>query len=380
MAQDTLLVSPIKIDSLHQLIANRKNDDEEKVRLLNEYARLCFYNQQFQQGFIATRDAREMSKKLDFAGGEIMYYVTLAAFSRPGEIHNYRLEQARRLVHESDNQLAEYFSELNVPIGYPQDNLEQILEKLIPLLQYFENLDEKEIQFTIVSEIEWIYYRLRRANEAIINLKKMAELSSDLSQLYLEFISYSRLRYFYRLEGNTVESDKIEKKLIEMLSEDNDDNNSDYLNYIQATYYNNSGQYALAIDYYLKSADSFEEKGNLNMLIAIYDQFGYAYQQLEMHEKAVEISEKYISIFKKLNDNVGLHNAYHRPVLPLFELKRYDEARHYMALALQGTNEQDKPLLLAKSNMLEGQILMDEGKYERGYHLPSKDIRNLFKF
>ncbi len=195
MAQDTLLVSPIKIDSLHQLIANRKNDDEEKVRLLNEYARLCFYNQEFQIGLIAARDARELSKKLNFKGGEIMYYVTLAAFSRPGQIHNYRLEQARRLVHESDNQLAEYFTELNVPIGYPQNNPEQILEKLLPLLQYFENLDEKEIQFTIMNEIGWSYYVRGRINEAIINMEKMAEISTDLSQLYLEFISYSRLRY-----------------------------------------------------------------------------------------------------------------------------------------------------------------------------------------
>ncbi len=165
-----------------------------------------------------------------------------------------------------------------------------------------------------------------------------------------------------------------------MLSEDNDDNNSDYLNYLQATYYYYSGQYALAIDYYLKSADTFEEKGNLNRLIEIYDQFGYAYQQLEMHEKAVEIWEKYISIFKKLNDNVGLHNAYHRPVLPLFELKRYDEARHYMALALQGTNEQDKPLLLAQSNMLEGQILMDKGKYREAITYLKKTYETYLSF
>ncbi len=379
-AQDTLLINPAKIDSLQQLIDSRPKADEEKVRLLNEYARLCFFNQEFQKGFIATRDARELSSKIDFKGGQIMYYITLAAISRQGQIHNYRLEQARRLVEESDNQLAEYFTELNVPIGYPQNNPEQILEKLIPLLQYFENLDDKEIQFTIIDEMGWSYYILGRTNETKIIAKKMIELSSDLSQLYLKFISYSRLIYLNILEGDTDESGKIEKKLIEMFAEAKDHIDSDYLNYLQANYFNNSGQYALAIDYYLKSADEFEEKGNLNRLIKIYNQLGYAYQQFEMHEKAVEIYEKYISIFKKLNDNIGLHNAYQRPVLSLFELKRYDEARHYMALALQGANEQDRPLLLALNNMLEGQILMDEGKYREAIAYLQKTYETYLSF
>ena len=119
----------------------------------------------------------------------------------------------------------------------------------------------------------------------------------------------------------------------------------------------------LAIDYYLKSANVFEATGNLNMLAETYSQLGYAYETLEMQGKALEIYEKYISIFKKLNDNVGLHNAYDRPVFPLYELKRYDEARKYMALALQGANGQDRALLEAKSNSLEGQILLDQGAY-----------------
>jgi len=72
-AQDTLLIEPMKIDSLQQLIDARAKEDEEKVRLLNEYARLCFYNQEFAKGFVATREARQISKNLDFTGGEIMF-------------------------------------------------------------------------------------------------------------------------------------------------------------------------------------------------------------------------------------------------------------------------------------------------------------------
>ena len=74
--QDTISVYSVKIDSLHQLIDSHPDEDEEKVRLLNEYARLCFYDLDFRTGLIATREARLLSEKLDFAGGKIMYYLT----------------------------------------------------------------------------------------------------------------------------------------------------------------------------------------------------------------------------------------------------------------------------------------------------------------
>ena len=63
--QDSLLVDRSKIDSLKRLIELNSKADKEKVRLLNEYARLCFYNQEYKEGLIATRDARELSNKIE---------------------------------------------------------------------------------------------------------------------------------------------------------------------------------------------------------------------------------------------------------------------------------------------------------------------------
>ena len=362
-AQDTLLIEPVKIDSLQQLIDARAKEDEEKVRLLNEYARLCFYNQEFAKGFVATRDARQISKNLNFTGGEIMYYHTLAAFSGSGEMHNYYLQQARDIALKADSPVPDY-PEPIIPIGYRQRiDHQQLLDKLQPILDFFKELDDKEIQLTLMDPMAWSYYRLGRIDELKIILKNAAELSRDLNQLYPEFLAMTRLKSILNSEGKVEESKMLEQDLINLLSKGGDDNESAYLKFTQATYYNNSGQYALAIDYYLKSAEAFEDNGNLNMLVTIYNQLGYAYESLEMQDKAFEIYEKYISIFKILNDYDGLQSAYHRPVLPLYELKRYDEARKYMSMALQGSNEQRKPLLLAKSNMLEGLILMDSRKY-----------------
>ena len=118
-AQDTLLVNPVKIDSLKQLIDLRTKADEEKVGLLNEYARLCFYNQEYLKGFIATRDARDLSKKLGFRGGEVMYQLTLAAFFGNGNMYSYRIRQAKDLAQKANKKLSEYFIDLNIPHGYP---------------------------------------------------------------------------------------------------------------------------------------------------------------------------------------------------------------------------------------------------------------------
>ena len=154
-AQDTLLIEPIKIDSVQQLIDARAKEDEEKVRLLNEYARLCLYNLEFAKGFIATREARQISKNLDFKGGEIMYYHTLAAFQGRGEMHNYYLQQARNIALKTESQVPEY-PEPIIPTGYPPSvDDQQLLDKLQPIIDFFKELDDKEIQLTLMNPIAW---------------------------------------------------------------------------------------------------------------------------------------------------------------------------------------------------------------------------------
>src|SRR5688572_6436910 len=53
-AQDTLLLTNrTKIDSLEQLKDSREANDQVKVRLLNDYAQLCFHNNEFLKGLVA---------------------------------------------------------------------------------------------------------------------------------------------------------------------------------------------------------------------------------------------------------------------------------------------------------------------------------------
>ena len=70
----------LKMDSLNHLIENHPEEDIEKVRLMNEYARLCFYNLNYHEGFVATYNARQLSESLRYDEGIIMYYLTLASY------------------------------------------------------------------------------------------------------------------------------------------------------------------------------------------------------------------------------------------------------------------------------------------------------------
>ena len=100
--QDSLLVDRSKIDSLKRLLELNSKVDKEKIRLLNEYARLCFYNQEYKEGLIAAREARELSKKIEFDGGIVMFHITLGILSQgQGAINFYHRMQAGMLATKS---------------------------------------------------------------------------------------------------------------------------------------------------------------------------------------------------------------------------------------------------------------------------------------
>lgn len=156
-ALDSIPVFQSKTDSLLQLIESRIKDDEEKVFLLNEYARLSFYDLKFQTGLEATIKARVISKQLNFTGGQIMYYQTLAAFHGSGELYQYYQKKAELLSKSSDKQLLKYYVDLTV--RYPDISLEKPLPDLLSTYAFFEKIGEKEIQASIIHWLT-IYYFL----------------------------------------------------------------------------------------------------------------------------------------------------------------------------------------------------------------------------
>jgi len=381
-AQETLSVDSVKIDSLHALI-NQSKDNKERVRLLNEYARLCFFNHEYQKGFEATVEARDLSRKLEFKGGEIMYNLTLAAFIGGGDIMQYYQLKALKMSSNDNNRLSEYYIDLNIPKEYNGSyyrNFENELKKLNPIFQSYVNQDDKELQVVILTKIAYIYFRLGRFEEVKNSLEQVILLNKELDQLYLEIINFSRLYWFAAYDGkNSLESQRIENEMIKNLLKIEDKREIGNLNKVFGDAYRNVGKYSIAVDHYLKSINIFESLDDLNQLVQVYSEIGFLYETLELYGKAVETYENYIDIFKRLKDSIGLNEAYDRIVFPLYFGKEYSRARKFMALAIQTSQKEDSYYLEAKSNMLEGQILMDEKKFEEALRYLHKTYQSFSK-
>src|SRR6188768_711485 len=166
--QDSLLIDRSKIDSLKRLIELNPKTDKEEIRLLNEYARLCFYNQEYKEGLIAAREARELSKKIEFDGVIVMYHITLGIFSQGrGVINPYHRMKAGMLAKKIDDKVL--LRNPIMPNDYPYPLNEKTLKKLQPALEYFTALGDKEI-LTVILFINGLYYMQNRQPDKVNQL------------------------------------------------------------------------------------------------------------------------------------------------------------------------------------------------------------------
>ena len=163
--QDSLLVDRSKIDSLKRLIELNSKADKEEIRLLNDYARLCFYNQEYKEGLIAAREARELSKEIAYDGGIIMFHITLGIFSQGRGIINpyYRMKAGMLAKKTGDKAL---LRNPVMPNDYPYPLSEKTLKKLQPALEYFTPLGDKGI-LTVILFINGLYYIQNRQPDKV---------------------------------------------------------------------------------------------------------------------------------------------------------------------------------------------------------------------
>jgi hypothetical protein len=105
---------------------------------------------------IAARDARELSKKMEYDDGIVMYHITLAIFLQGrGAITSYHRMNAGMLATKTGNKAL--LRNPVMPYGYPYPLDEKTLKKLQPALEYFTALGDKEI-ITDILFINGLYY------------------------------------------------------------------------------------------------------------------------------------------------------------------------------------------------------------------------------
>ena len=76
-AQETPYNYIVKADSVQKLLSKNPAQNQQKVLWLNEFARFSNHSLEFEKGLIATKQARELSKKLNYKNGEVQYYRTM---------------------------------------------------------------------------------------------------------------------------------------------------------------------------------------------------------------------------------------------------------------------------------------------------------------
>ena len=177
--------------------------DMEKVRLLNEYARSSFYNEKLIQGFTATIEALNISKKIGYKEGEVMYHKTLAAFLGDSDMVPYHYQKARMLYTQLGK--VESFEEVQIPVGYPYPLNEKYHQILINALEHFKDVENKEIIATIYVNLGGYYFMTQNLEALDTSIDKIIEIFTELGDLYPIFLYYSYKTYFANIRGDTQE-------------------------------------------------------------------------------------------------------------------------------------------------------------------------------
>ncbi len=352
-----------KMDSLNLLIKNYPEDNEEKVKLLNQFARLCFYNNDFQKGFTMTYQARELSSDLDFQEGMLMYYLTLSSYHTQGEMRGYYRKKAQWLTRQLDDQMEKYDMFTEIPgYNFGEDFL-SLIDQFNVSYDHFEKLRDTEMQANILMGISYLQYKLGNLDEANIINETVKRLFTEIGEKYPVFLlSLYKMNNLIQ-SGKIDEAKEIEFDIIELIAHKENDNFLGLIASTMATNYRERGRWVLAIEYYIKSLEFTDQMDDLELLARIHFWLGISYENLNMNSKAADSYTKSISVLKELQDTTNIYNAYSTLVFPLISLKRYDEARKYMDLSLHDTITVNRIYILARYKDAEAQILRDQGRY-----------------
>ena len=371
-AQDTLFVDTGKLDSLKVLVFKRNHNDKEKIRLLNEYARMSFYNQEIIQGFSATIEAIELSEEIGFKEGEIMFHETLVAFLGQGDIVSYHHQKARMLstkLNQNDS-----FIEIQPPNGYPAPYNEITYKKLLKALEQFKDVKNKEVLAVLYGHLGYYYYTINDVDQFRITVNRIIEIYSDLEEFYPIFLYYSYLGYIAIEEKDVSEKKIIEAKINELVASMKNKTETGPLNFQLANYYRINGQNTIAIEHYLQCIDFFESINDYFMLTDVYSQMYRLYSDLEMFDRGAEAMENRVKLLEAHNLSSDMFSAYNQVMWAMYDAKNYDKANYYNELKKSVSTQLTAEEFVADSYSLEGHIQMDKKHYRVAISLIEKAL------
>jgi len=371
-AQDSLYVDSQKVDSLLMLLENHQSDDIERVKLLNEYARLSFYHRDLIQGFEATIQARDIAKKIGYKEGEILYHETLAAFIGDGDMVSYHHQKARMLFTQLNK--SESFVVVQPPQGYPNPINEAYSRKLIQALEHFKDKGQKEIIATLYDHLGGYYFRNNKIDKLKPLFLELIDIYQEMGELYPIFLYYSYATYQAYQAEDADEIKRIEEEIDNLVASIQDNSETGPLNFTLANYYFNNNQQTLAVEHYFRCIEFFESIEDQWMLADVYSNMANLYGNLEMFSKAAEAMDNRIRIIETYDLNLNRYFAYNRAMWMMYDAKNYKKAFYYRDRKEELMSDENEEDFLADSYSLEGHILLDQKKFEDAIPLLKKAL------
>ena len=362
-AQQSAAFAIIESDSLELLLIEHSAEDEEHIRILNDYARACFKALLFQKGLEATREARLISEKIGFDGGQVMYYETLAAYHGSGSLEEYYQKKAETLSKSEHLDLGKYFINLDRVRYNLGSDYESLLSRETRIYRYFEGLGDVEIQANVLRKMAYFNYELGNYEESLRLQDRVIDLFNELQYVYPVFLISTEKNYNFQELNNEEEIEKNQADLIEFVTQNENSHAYGMILADMAASYAAAGRRAIAIEYYLKSIAVYEKTDEIDMLIMNYSRLCDAYNNLERYDKSAEVYDEIIALSMSDEDTSNLYATYNRAAMSNYFIKDYDKARDYMTLSLQEKKESTHLYYKARQNSLEGQILKDRGQY-----------------
>ena len=373
-AQDTTVVLPGQLDSLHQLIENSR-EDTNKIILLNEYARLCFYDLDYLSGLLAAKEARSLAEKVKYRNGELQFFKTISYLHRNTTVGAYYLIISDWQSNEGIPQdaLTGAFSH---PIGLYDHELNRIQNQLLLAVDSLENDGDKEIVANLYFAIFHNSELLGDADQATDYWDLAYDAFVELGQPFPRVLLLFKKIGFFRFINNVDSARQLEIEAINLVDQTEDLKLKGLMFFVIGNHYLFAqGRFNLALEYYLKSVDALKEiEGGLlymqlvNLLGATYTWSGNDEKAIFYFEKVLEYYQDHVNQGKHSPEGLELQMVwtYTNIADPLIAMNRTREADEYLELAQPIAKKYNASIPYGRYYQFKAQVSNKEGRYDDG--------------
>ena len=366
-----------KIDSVEAVIQKEPKEDTLQVIRFIELARICFFDMQLEKGMTIARQARELSRRINYRKGEGLYWYTLENLHQSDELYlYYREKAASSFADVGQKRPMSNFYRLEPDSVWTKNEADGLRSAL--------HAAEKE------HDKETIAHTLFRLCYVVFTSDSIMEYIDRSARLFLEcgLPSLAALAMALKMEsleqsGKLAEANKTEDSVNQIVSGISDFTELSLVRLQLADRYYFMGQKARAIEIDLKLVNDLEKINEKYLLMVVLEELAVYFEYLSMEPKAIDYYKKAVSLREELNyyDEDAIR-IYFNLGFDLVSLKNFDEAKKYFSKAKDlFSNDPDSDVRYYQGLRYVdamGQIAMGQGRFEEALEIFSHAADNYY--